>query len=212
MALSENTPQKYFSGDTGLYPVEASSEIFEGAAVGENGSGYAEPLTAGREFLGFSLQNIVGGAAAGDVNVLVRRKGALTLYISGLAITDIGKTVYASDDGTFTLTPGTATRIGRVIQWVETNYGVVEFGVVQPKASAYEIVAIGEAASTAEVNDIALTGVLATDVAFATLLVKGSTPRTILTTIAASGKITITFSGDPSTDHQVSYVVLRSIK
>lgn len=55
-----------------------------------------------------------------------------------------------------------------------------------------------------------LSGVASTDIVIATLKVKGGTPRTILTTAPTTNTITYVFSGDPSTDHVVSYVVLRA--
>lgn len=65
---------------------------------------------------------------------------------------------------------------------------------------------VGGAAS----EDITVTGAAATDIVSATLRQKGATPRTILTALAATDKITLTFSGDPSTDHKVDYVVFRA--
>jgi hypothetical protein len=56
-----------------------------------------------------------------------------------------------------------------------------------------------------------LAGVLTSDVVLATLQDKGATPRTLLTTKpTAADTITYVFSGDPSTDHVVSYQVLRA--
>lgn len=55
-----------------------------------------------------------------------------------------------------------------------------------------------------------VTGVAATDIVVATLQDKGATPRTILTSKPTLNTITYIFSGDPSTDHVVSYVVLRA--
>jgi hypothetical protein len=215
MTLAANTRQKFFSGDTALYPVEAEAEIFEGAAVGDNGSGYIEPLTAGKSFRGFAKEYALGTATNGETKVLVQRRGALTLAISSLAIDDVGKTVYASDDGTFTLSAqGTTanTKIGRVIQFVSTGYGIVEFDL-KDNSEPYEVVAAGEYTTTNQTAEaITVAGVLATDLAFATLLVVGSTPRTILTTIASANTLTVTFSGATSTDHQISYVVLRAKK
>jgi len=71
----------------------------------------------------------------------------------------------------------------------------------------------GKHTSTANgggVNAVTVTGVAATDVVIATLQTAGSTPRTILTAIPTTNTITVTFSGDPSTDHIVSYMVLRA--
>lgn len=55
-----------------------------------------------------------------------------------------------------------------------------------------------------------ITGLLSTDVVVAKLDVAGAVPRTILTSAATAGTLTVVFSGDPSTDHKWSYVVLRA--
>lgn len=54
-----------------------------------------------------------------------------------------------------------------------------------------------------------VTGVLSTDIVLATLQTAGGTPRTLLTSAPTTNTITLVFSGDPSTDHIVSYEVLR---
>lgn len=59
-------------------------------------------------------------------------------------------------------------------------------------------------------EDQTLSGVVAGDVVIATLQDKGGTPRTLLTAKPGTDKITYVFSGDPSTDHTVSYVVYRA--
>lgn len=65
---------------------------------------------------------------------------------------------------------------------------------------------VGGAAAEA----ITVAGVLATDIVHVTLRAVGSTPRTILTAIPSTDTITVTFSGDPSSDHIVTYSVLRA--
>lgn len=126
--LATDTPRAFEIGDRNELPVIASDTIYEGAAVGDNGSGYARPLQAGDPFRGFAEQRADNAAgAAGDINVRVREKGKVELSISGLAITDVGKDVYASDDNTFALTQGSNTRIGYVHRWVSSGVGIVEF-------------------------------------------------------------------------------------
>lgn len=127
--LAENTPRVYAIGDELGYPVIASDIIYEGAAVGENGSGYARPLVAGDAFLGFALDKVDNSSgAAGDVNIQVRSKGYIVLPISSVAITANDRPiVYASDDNTFTLTAGSNSPIGVVAQWESTGYAIVEF-------------------------------------------------------------------------------------
>lgn len=55
-----------------------------------------------------------------------------------------------------------------------------------------------------------VTGLASTDVILATLQAKGGTPRTILTVAPTTDTVTLVFSGDPSTDHVVSYVAWRA--
>jgi len=115
-------------GDINEIPVIASDIIYEGAAVGDNASGYARPLVAGDPFRGFAERKADNSAgAAGDVNVRIKTKGLIKLPISSLAITDVGKDVYASDDDTFTLTKSTNTRIGYVHRWESTGVGIIAF-------------------------------------------------------------------------------------
>lgn len=55
--------------------------------------------------------------------------------------------------------------------------------------------------------------ILATDLVFVNLEVKGATPRTILTAVAnaSGGAIDVVMSGDPSTDHVLTYLVIRPV-
>jgi len=128
--LAADQPREYFLGDFDEYPMIATDIIYKGAAVGDNGSGYARPLVAGDPFRGFAeLKTDNSAGAAGDQYVRCRTRGSIKLAISALAITDVGKDVYASDDNTFTLTQSTNTRIGYVKRWIATGYGVIEFDV-----------------------------------------------------------------------------------
>lgn len=122
---------RYNSGHpvTSEYPVIAADIIYRGAAVGENGSGYARPLVAADPFLGFAEAKVDNAAgAAGDKTVFVLQKGFVELPIASLAITANDRpAVYASDDDTFTLTSSGNTLIGYVDRWISTGLAVVEF-------------------------------------------------------------------------------------
>lgn len=125
---STNEPRSFEIGDNNDLPVIATDIIYEGSAVGDNGSGYARPLVAGDPFRGFCTipaDNSLG--SAGDKRVHVQQSGRVQLAIGSLAITDVGKPVYASDDNTFTLTKSTNSYIGRVIRYVSAGVGVVAF-------------------------------------------------------------------------------------
>jgi hypothetical protein len=126
--LAADKARTFELGDINEFPVIASEIIYEGAVVGDNASGYARPLVAGDHFLGFAERMAENATiVAGSVNVRVKARGLIMLNISALAITDVGKDVYASDDDTFTLTKSTNTRIGYVYRWVSTGYGIIAF-------------------------------------------------------------------------------------
>jgi hypothetical protein len=110
-------------------PVIASDIIYEGAAVGENGSGYFRPLVAADPFAGFALSDCDNSAgAAGAKHVHLRTRGTIALSVTGVtAVTDEGSTVYASDDDTFTLTSTSNTAIGKVVRYVSGTNVIVYF-------------------------------------------------------------------------------------
>lgn len=127
--LAADKARTYQLGELEDYPVIATDIIYEGAAVGENGSGYARPLAAGDRFLGFAQRKVDNAAgAAGALNVTVKTRGRVQLSITGLGITANDRAaVYASDDDTFTLTATSNSLIGFVSRWVETGIAIVEF-------------------------------------------------------------------------------------
>lgn len=131
--LAVDTPRDYQLGFMEDYPVIAADIIYQGAAVGENGLGYARPLVALDPFLGFAMQttdNSLG--AAGDKLAQVRVSGRAKLAIAGLAITANDRpAVYASDDNTFTLTALNNSKIGWVSRWISTGVAIVEFEAVR---------------------------------------------------------------------------------
>ena len=116
----------YELGDFGDLPVKASQTIYRGEAVGIT-SGYARQLNAGDLFAGFATAKAVGTSADGGVNVNVIRSGFRKLTISSVAVTDVGKPVYASDSNTYTLTQSTNTRIGTVARYETTDTAIVRF-------------------------------------------------------------------------------------
>lgn len=126
--LATDLPGIYELGEFNSFPVIASDIIYENAAVGDNGSGFARPLVAGDPFLGFAQERADNSTgAAGDKRVRVRDEGKRVLPITSLAITDRGKPVYASDDNTYTLTASTNTYIGMVVRWERTGFGLIAF-------------------------------------------------------------------------------------
>ena len=135
--LIADADREYMVGDIEEYPVIAGDIIYQGAAVGENGSGYSRPLAAGDVFQGFAekkADNSSGGA--GDVNVRVKTRGRIKAAITSLAITANDRpAVYMSDDDTFTLTSTSNSLIGYVSRWISTGYAIVEFDAALAKAA-----------------------------------------------------------------------------
>jgi len=134
--LSADAPRQYGVGDYDDYPVVASDIIYQGAAVGENGSGYARPLQAGDVFLGFAEGKVDNSSgSAGDKHVRVKTRGVVRLTVAGAtAITGNDRPiVYASDDATFTLTASTNTPIGRLRRWIASTDAMVEFDAMLSK-------------------------------------------------------------------------------
>jgi len=134
MALSADTPRVYELGDINSLPVKASTKVYEGAAVGiDAASGYARGLNAGDAFKGFAERTADNSAGSnGDVRVRVLTKGIAKLAIANAAITDVDKPVYASDDGTFTLTASTNSYVGKIVRWQATGVVLVAFDASQP--------------------------------------------------------------------------------
>jgi hypothetical protein len=131
--LAADSARPYELGDIGEFPVIASDIIYEGAAVGDNASGYARPLVSGDNFLGFAQRKVDNSAgAAGDLYVKVIRKGQIQLSVTSVAITDVGRPVYASDDNAFALA-GIGTFIGYVSRYVSSGVAIVAFDANEPE-------------------------------------------------------------------------------
>jgi hypothetical protein len=130
MALSKDTPLMVVEGLLQSYPLYRALKPYEGSMVFRKSDGYAcLTSAAANPFLGHAwaaADNSAGGD--GDVEVYVRSgRYRAKVSISALAITDVGKAVYASDDGTLTLTATAHSYVGRVTKWISTGVGIVEF-------------------------------------------------------------------------------------
>ena len=134
--LAQDKPRAFGVGEFNELPVIASDIIFEGAAVGDNGAGLARPLVAADPFLGFAKERCDNSAGAASArNVKVFERGKIELDVVGVASADdVGQTVYASDDDTFTLTSTSNTAIGKVVRWVSGTRCVVYFEGVQVRS------------------------------------------------------------------------------
>jgi hypothetical protein len=134
--LAQDKPRAFGAGEFNELPVIASDIIYEGAAVGDNGSGLARPLVAADPFLGFAKERCDNSAGAASArNVKVFERGKIELNVTGVASADdVGQTVYASDDDAFTLTSSGNSAIGKVARWVSGTRCVVYFEGVQVRS------------------------------------------------------------------------------
>jgi len=126
MALSSNREVKFYASQELIdVPVDDNVNIYKGAFVGINAAtGYARPLNAADDFLGVAYKqadNTVAGHTAGGINVRLHQAIDVVHTLSGVANTDIGSVVYASDDGTLTLTSTGNSRVGRIVAIEGTN-------------------------------------------------------------------------------------------
>ncbi len=138
--LTENKKRDVEFNEDPLYndiPIIASDTVYEGAAVGESSSaGTGRPLVAGDTFLGFSIAKAANeSGAAGAVNIRVSEKGRVELSVTGVTgIADLGATVYADDDDSFTLTNSSNSTIGKIVRWVSGTKVIVAYQSAQQRS------------------------------------------------------------------------------
>lgn len=137
MALTKDTPIKQSLGDRANLPL-AAVNVYQGALVGMNSSGYARGLTlaaAGPDrFRGHAIKGMDNsGGSNGDKHVeVLRGRYWLQVALTGVAITDaiFSKPVFATDDGTLSLREG--LMVGRVVRYVSSGVAIVEFDTELP--------------------------------------------------------------------------------
>jgi len=130
--LADNEVRKYEASGVDSYgdqPAVAADIVYEGAAVGDNGSGYGRPLVAADPFLGFATRKCDNSdGAAGDLYIRVMERGYAVLAVTGVTGPgDVGDDVYATDDNTFTKTSSGASAIGTIERHISGTTCVVYF-------------------------------------------------------------------------------------
>lgn len=162
MPLSANRDVQFFASAEFIdMPVDDNVVIYKGAFVGRNRTtGYARPLVAGDEFLGIAYRkadNTIAGHTAGGIGAQLVQNVDIVHALTSVANADIGKSVFASDDGTLTLTPTGNSRVGRIVAVDGTNLARVR---CQPLASlvgaleGYPIVQLADANQTLSLDHL----------------------------------------------------------
>ena len=126
MALSADTPRSYTNSpqQESAQPWQASVTAYVGSAMSRDSDGEIGPLAASEAFAGFCTKQVTASSTAGAGNIPVITTGEVKLTVTGLDDNDdIGDIVYATDDGTFTLTSSGGVGIGRVSQIVSLTAG-----------------------------------------------------------------------------------------
>jgi hypothetical protein len=218
--LTHDIQRVWELGEVTAWPLAPQSTLFQGAAVGDNGSGYARPLQAGDKFIGFceafvsNLPQASGAMLAPEENPWVRAltSGLVELDVSGVKASTFGAPVYASDDTTFTGPPNSV--IGTVHRLLLSGKTLVAFGhYAHATVASHRLLLAGSHKTTGgnALEKIALPGLLPSDLAQVQLTTVGKKPCLIQTALPMANSLHITFDNDPGSDHLLSYLVYRPL-
>lgn len=123
-ALSSDRKTVYREGVELGYPVAASTTVHAGSLVCLNASGYAVPGadTTGFKFAGVAMEAADNSEGSnGGATVRVRRKGVFRFSASGMAITDIGASVYIADDQTVAKSSTYSVACGKIAEFASAS-------------------------------------------------------------------------------------------
>jgi hypothetical protein len=130
--ISQQTDPRGFISEL---PVAASTTIYAGGFVGIIATGYVQPLvavavgttlTGGDRFIGIAAEEVDNSSgSAGDKTCRIWSSGEFYTAVSGLAITDVGAPVFASDDNVVTKVALGNAFVGFVTRFTASGYGWV---------------------------------------------------------------------------------------
>ena len=123
MALTKNREvDHYVDQELRSYQVAAGEHVYKGAFVGLAASGYAEPLVAGRPFVGIAYEEADNANGQdGDATVRVFTLGDFGLTLPGAGVGSTGQAVFASDDATLTFETDGTSFVGYVQDVIAPN-------------------------------------------------------------------------------------------
>lgn len=162
MPLTQEKELEFFSSAELVdLPVDANVRIWKGAYVGRNRStGFLRPLTFGDEFMGVAYRtadNTYPGNTAGGIDVRLFQSIDIVDAVAGATQSDVGREVFAFDDGTLLLTPTGTTRIGRIVAIPSTGFARIRCQPVLQFDGAYEnypIKSLADATVTLTLDDL----------------------------------------------------------
>lgn len=116
------------------FEVAASVRIFKGSFVGKNPAGYVKPFVPGDVFVGIAYEeannstgsagSTVGGATTTGL-VTVQTLGDFEMTVSGVAVSDAGRPVFATTDGDVALTGHPDACVGHILHKNGSNLAVI---------------------------------------------------------------------------------------
>ena len=110
-------------------------------------------------------------------------------------------------------TPNFQTEANKAGRYPDRRFGQRERKLLESVQNAFPFspVLVGIAATVSGASQtLSVAGVLSTDAVIVTVKTAGATPRSVVAASAGTDSISVTMSGDPSTDHVLQYVVIRS--
>jgi hypothetical protein len=137
-ALSEDAAIDFAAAqDIREYGVLAAKKIYKGALVGLTPSGYAKPFEPGDVFAGLAYEqkDSTSDATDGTKSVRVVTQGDFKFTLSGAALTDVNRPLYATADNTLATTGHPDAFVGRVVNYLASNTALVRlraFGEAPP--------------------------------------------------------------------------------
>lgn len=131
--LTKDIVRTYELGDINELPVLGGEIIYQGSAVGISlETGHAKILEKDDKFVGFAEGHVdASNSSDGQKNIRVRKKGSVILEIAGSSLTDIGKSVYATDDDSFTLSATNSVYVGQISRFELDDRVLVDFNSSQ---------------------------------------------------------------------------------
>jgi hypothetical protein len=224
MALSNDRNVDFFASEELVdFPVKDNVKIYRGAFVGrDRATGYARALVAGDEFLGVAYRqadNTVSGHAAGGINVRLHQSVDMVNTLTGVAVGDVGKEVFASDDETLTLAPTGNTRIGRVVSVEGANLARVRSRPVTGLSGSLDnvpVVILADANATLTLDHMNRTLLMANTQARTLTLPAVATVRAggwfrVVKTSAAAAAVTLDGNAAETIDGGATYAAVDAL-
>lgn len=110
-------------GERSSHPAKAAAVLYENT-MGFLNAGYAEGGINGgaNKFAGMVVNKVDNSAGSnGDKDVEFKRRGLVKFTGSGFAITDVGVTIYATDNFTVTKTSTNNVAVARIVEFVSAT-------------------------------------------------------------------------------------------